>query len=298
MEIGNRHQYNLNEPKNIETQKRIMGLKALLKEEESQKLNSIIDRIESTQEVIDKYVVRITRVEAKVIRVIRNWHRLLKEIIIEEGREVLDLALEELEQELKAAEKLREKETKCKKDCSVILEEKPKEIVIRQEETKQTETSYEKEIFAKARHNKDKEKISTMKRGSYTKSLITQEVEAIREKATSTEKRLIEILFETSISKETPQIQEETERGKITEGVKNNMQTEELKNTEDLSMRTYDVIFEEIEDSPLGKTQIEINDPKEYWKRQLEHAVITYKEPRGSTLEESEWAPNEKHAKV
>src|SRR5205807_2463327 len=43
---------------------------------------------------------------------------------------------------------------------------------------------------------------------------------------------------------------------------------------------------------PLGTSQLEINSLKEYFRKQLEHAVATYKKPRGSSLEESEWAPD------
>ena len=54
-----------------------------------------------------------------------------------------------------------------------------------------------------------------------------------------------------------------------------------------------DEILSECEEVPLGTSQLEINCTKEYWKKQVEHAVSTYKETRGTSLEDSEWAPNE-----
>ena len=60
--------------------------------------------MESSRERIDEYISRITGVSIQVITTTRNWHRVLKRVIIEEGREALDTALEELEQELMIAE--------------------------------------------------------------------------------------------------------------------------------------------------------------------------------------------------
>ena len=60
-----------------------------------------------------------------------------------------------------------------------------------------------------------------------------------------------------------------------------------------LALQTKDIILEDIEDTPLGTSQLEINDTKEYWRKQINHAVTTYKEPSGSLLEDNVWAPNE-----
>src|SRR5437868_12197196 len=60
----------------------------------------------------------------------------------------------------------------------------------------------------------------------------------------------------------------------------------------DLALQTKDIILEDIEDAPLGTSQLEINDTKEYWRKQIDHAVTTYKEPSGNVLEDSVWAPN------
>ena len=54
-----------------------------------------------------------------------------------------------------------------------------------------------------------------------------------------------------------------------------------------------DKILSEFEEVLLGTSQLEINCTKEYQKKQVEYAVSTYKETRGTSLEDSEWAPNE-----
>src|SRR5438270_14085820 len=65
------------------------------------------------------------------------------------------------------------------------------------------------------------------------------------------------------------------------------------KDYKDLALQTKDIILEDIEDAPLGTSQLEINNTKEYWKKQIDHAVTNYKEPIGNSLEDSVWAPNE-----
>ena len=60
-----------------------------------------------------------------------------------------------------------------------------------------------------------------------------------------------------------------------------------------MALWTEDIILEDIDNAPLGTSQLEINDTKEYWKRQIDHAVANYKEPKGTALEDSVWAPNE-----
>ena len=64
--------------------KKIASLKALLKEEDPQKITSIIEKIEGCREQIDEYISRITGISIKIITVTRNWRRIIKKIIIEE----------------------------------------------------------------------------------------------------------------------------------------------------------------------------------------------------------------------
>ena len=65
----------------------------------------------------------------------------------------------------------------------------------------------------------------------------------------------------------------------------------------DLALQTKDIILEDIEDAPLGTSQLEINNTKEYWKKQINHAVTNYKKPSGSSIEDSVWAPNKNDCK-
>ena len=81
-------------------QERKDRIKSLLKEEFPQKLIGKINRIGESQGKIDSYISRITEIEIKIISTARAQYKILKEIIIEEGKAILDIVLEELEQEL------------------------------------------------------------------------------------------------------------------------------------------------------------------------------------------------------
>ncbi len=88
----------------------------------------------------------------------------------------------------------------------------------------------------------------------------------------------------------------EVNPNKLTKESPRDLQEEELtfnKEIEDLALRTEDIILEDIDNAPLGTSQLEINDTKEYWKRQIDYAVANYKEPKGIALEDSVQAPNE-----
>ena len=73
-----------------------------------------IENIEESYERIDIYISRITGVSTKIITMTRNWHKILKRVIIEEGKEVLEIALEELEQELIVKEEQKTKDYEFK----------------------------------------------------------------------------------------------------------------------------------------------------------------------------------------
>ena len=60
----------------------------------------------------------------------------------------------------------------------------------------------------------------------------------------------------------------------------------------DLVLQTKDIILEDIEDALLETSQLEINDTKKYWRKQIDYAVTTYKEPSENLLKDSVWAPN------
>ena len=61
----------------------------------------------------------------------------------------------------------------------------------------------------------------------------------------------------------------------------------------DLVLQMKNIILEDIEDAPLGILQQEINDTKEYQKKQINYIVIRYKELSKNSLEDSIQAPNE-----
>src|ERR1043166_9507277 len=93
-------------------ERKIASIKATLREEEPQKLISIIESLEGSREKIDEYVARIIGINIKIITVTRNWRIIIKKIIIEEGKEVLNTALEELEQELTRVKEAERSEIK------------------------------------------------------------------------------------------------------------------------------------------------------------------------------------------
>ena len=118
--------------------KKIDSLKAMLKEEEPQKLTKAIEKIVGSYEQIDVYVSRITGVSTKVINTTRNQYKILKRVIIKEGKEVLETALEELEQELivKENQKTRDFESKFEErsnDAKIQNRDQDKHIRITKE---------------------------------------------------------------------------------------------------------------------------------------------------------------------
>jgi hypothetical protein len=277
--------------------RRKISLKAILKEEEPQKLSRVMDRIDASRDVIDSYVSRITGMSTKVITTIRNWHKIIERIIIEEGREILNLALEELEQELAVAKALKN----SKESMELNKQQKDEEKNLRKKESSQKAMQKEianPEFDSKGIYLDKKEKAQEKTEKSNLDLLIAQELEANRKKAENSSKTAIEILFKTEAEAEIsisqwekiPKTQSEK---KETSSEPSEMILEEEEEVVDLSLITKDEILLEQDDSPLGTSQEEINDSKEYWRRQLEHAVATHKEPRGSNLEASLWAPNE-----
>ena len=113
--------------------KKIASLKAMLKEKELQKLMKVIERIKVSYECLDKYVSRITGINTKVIIVTRSQHRIIKRVILEEGKEILDIALGELEQELAISVEKRNREIKdkCKEKINLTGREVKREKIQR-----------------------------------------------------------------------------------------------------------------------------------------------------------------------
>jgi hypothetical protein len=298
------------EQEQTENMRKVIRIKALLKEEEPQKLIRVIDKLEGSQGVIDRYVARITGVNAKVISTTRMWHRILKKIVIEEGKEVLDMALGELEQELCIAKELKKKnehekieqETKAaeerkreedKRNAEEADNQKRREKEIRLEEGKregqETEKRKEEDLA-----NSGKKKTEVYELNNID-SVIEQEIKYILKRESLKKKTAIEILFNPEPSSENRKAQEDQVQSTSLEDLEQQdliMDSAMEEAVEDLSLIIEDEILEDTEDVPLGTSQKEINDPKEYWRKQIDHAVATYKEPRGSSLEASTWAPN------
>src|SRR5437868_5586862 len=284
----------LTEERQLSKLKKIVSFKAMLKEEEPQKLTKVIERIEGSYECLDKYVARITGVNIKVITVTRSWHRIIKRIILEEGKEILDIALEELEQDLAISVGKRNRETEDKyKVKTNSTERKVKGRKMQREnsnELQKAETKIEENILI-SQEAKELEKEDTNSR-----SILKQELEYLNRKLADRNKSAIEILFRNEQRVEARNSQLEVNPKKLTKESPQDLQEVELtfnKEIEDLALRIEDIILEDIDNAPLGTSQLEINDTKEYWKRQIDHAVANYKEPKGTALEDSIWAPNE-----
>ena len=138
----------------------------MLKEEEPQKLTKAIEKIVESYEQIDIYVSRITGVSTKVINTTRNWHKILKRVIIEEGKEVLETALEELEQELivKENQKTRDVESKLEERrnyAKIQNEDKDKHSSITKEIQESNSSIKEKYITTSNIVKKETEKSNT-----------------------------------------------------------------------------------------------------------------------------------------
>jgi len=134
------------------------------------------------------------------------------------------------------------------------------------------------------------------KEDANSRSILEQELEHLNRKLANRNKSAIEILFRNEQRVEARNSQLEVNPKKLTKESPQDLQEVELtfnKEIEDLALRTEDIILEDIDNAPLGTSQLEINDTKEYWKRQIDHAVANYKEPKGTALEDSVWAPNE-----
>ena len=141
----------------------------------------------------------------------------IKEIIIEEGREVLETALTELEQELQLASE--------QKNIRDIQEKAKLERV-------ETETRVTKEDITnrtKLEHNKSKEKINEVKekwkKKDSIESLISEEARRISKLAANQNKTAIEILFRGEQTTRLGEYQLEDNRIKSPEEIVQGQQT-------------------------------------------------------------------------
>ena len=219
-------------------------LKLMLKEEEPMKLARIIDKEGGSQKQIDEYIARITGIEIKVIETARVWHKVLKEIIIEEGKEILEAALTELEYELHIAlenKNIKEKQEKAKHKIeeTKTLNKEEKLVTIKLEETR-------KEI------NEE--------------SIITKELAEIQKKKLNNKKTAVEILMGSdqkgNVSDELKNLSQENSEKGLVESIQEQREPElssreELK---DIAMVTENKMDENIEELYLEPYRNKLED--------------------------------------
>ena len=233
--------------------KKIASLKAMLKEEELQKLMKVIERIEESYECLDKYVARITGVNIKVITVTRSWHRIIKRVILEEGKEILDIALEELEQELAISVGKRNRETEDKYKVKINSTEREVEGGKMQRENSDELQKAETKIEENTPISQEAKELG--KEDANSRSILKQELEHLNRKLANRNKSAIEILFRNEQRVEARNSQLEVNPNKLTKESPRDLQEEELtfnKEIEDLALRTEDIILENIDNAPLG----------------------------------------------
>ena len=243
--------------------KKIASLKALLKEEDPQKLMSVIEKIEGCHEQIDEYISRITGISIKVITVTRNWRRIIKKIIIEEGKEALDYTLKELEQELILAEEAKISIVYPKNGIGIVskadqkIEYSKQEVDIILMQEPEIETT-----------NINIEASELKGLVSNTESVVTQEVEYLKRKLANSNKTAVEILF---MNEQLVDIQEASRKqeyssseNSIVTRLENNIASMVISENEslDLAQRNEDLILEDIENAPFGTSQTEVNNSK------------------------------------
>jgi hypothetical protein len=263
-------------------------LKALLKEEEPLKHVGVIDRMEGSRNKIDEYVARITGVEVRVIATTRRWHRIIETVILEEGKELLDTALEELEIELRnlkkegrRKEKEREKEKRINAEMELV--EVKNKIGTKNEVV---DLSIESSLI---RENCEAEE----------ESLISKEVKEIERKLLAQSKTAVEILLDFDLRPS--QLPLDVKNNNISTSspvqIQKPFKEEIKKEIEDLSLHTREVTFTDVAEPSLEFLQEETLDKEKSKEKQIELTRDSLNELKGDSLEASAWAPNENTCK-
>jgi hypothetical protein len=283
------------ENKQRENKKKIISIKAVLKEEEPQKLTRVIEKIESGKEKIDEYVARITGVNRKIVTTTRNWYRILERIILDEGREVLELALEELEQELQKEVENKNQEVK------IIGEEENKvELNLEKEKVKQEmkkETKLENSDILSTEEKEKEEDVGVICNENSISIVMQQEVEVIKKRLALGERLPIEILFGTEQNSTLPSLDTNNKEIVLPRVISQIEQTPiSTASLEilDLSLCTKEEIFTDAEEC---KT-IQVQNAENYAANENRNKQGEYKrkkdfERRSEPLEASIWAPKE-----
>jgi hypothetical protein len=293
------------EREHIESIKQRRSLKALLKEEEPQKIGKIIDKIESSREKVDEFVSRITGIEARIITTARNWHKIIKKVIIEDGKEILESVLKELEQELRIANEIKKQnseqgliqKTKEKEE----IKEKPKHKI---EEDEKAESSQESSrntlVEVDIKNTEHTTRLSnidnTSKKNKDLDMLIIQELEFCKKKVLAQSKTAVKILLDSDKKSSVSPLQENTkeESYKIESLQKKQSQEKERDiKLEDISSTDEEEIFMDIELLPSDFLSSNTESQKDGEKKEYYKKRDSLEELKGISLEESTWAPKE-----
>jgi hypothetical protein len=282
--------YNLEESQDLVIEKKKDQIKDLLKQKEKKKIVEYIDQLETGRSLIDEYVAKVTGIDIKSITSARNWHKILKKIIVEEGKDILNQALEEI---------IIEAEVEAAFDQDIIEYKRNEDLVMENSLFEKEENSITRE------ENRISEKIeetdSDLEMGEELNDrsivhLYQEEIAEISRKENLRNRTATDILLNVFAEPKIEIWQEDSKYEDAMEEVEQIVELQavlsETKSEKESNIIIIDEILQEAEEVPLGTSQLEINSPKEYFRKQLEHAVLIHKEIRGSSMEESDWAPN------
>ena len=212
----------------------------------------IIERIERSYEYLDKYISRIISINTKVITVTRSWHRIIKRVILEEEKEILDIALGELEWELAISveKKNRKIKDKGKEKIKSTGREVKREKMQREnfDKLQKTETKLEENTPI------SQEIKEVGKEDANSRSILKQELEYLNRKLVNRNKTVIEILFKNEQRVEVKNLQFKVNPNKLTKELSQDLQEVKLvfnKKIKDLAFRTKDIILEDIDNTLL-----------------------------------------------
>jgi hypothetical protein len=298
------HQGHNEKREHLESIRQRISLKALLKEEEPQKIGKIIDKIERSRVKVDEYVSRITEIETKVITTTRNWHKIIKKVIIEDGKEVLDSVLQELEQELLLANENKRQNLDQGSKQEIGGKEKLKEETSQEKEEKKKVEEKQEDVRSKSLEEvtKDTNLLGNSSETEYSSRenknldlLIAQELEFCNRRALAKNKTAVEILLGPITNSNQFSLQEK-EKNNI--HIRNTFQKEQVQNKEK-EMETEDIPILEEEETQmdiellpsdfLPKVEIQGNGEEKL----MNESRDSLEEIRGSSLESSAWAPKE-----
>jgi hypothetical protein len=303
------HQRHNCEREHLESIRQRISLKALLKEEEPQKIGKIIDKIERSRVKVDEYVSRITGIETKIITTTRNWHKIIKKVIIEDGKEVLESVLKELEQELLLANEIQRKNLDQGSKQEIREKKEPgTEVQFKQKEDKKVEGVKEvaKSITIEETI-KDTElafKLSKTEDSSRDNKnldlLIAQELELCSRRALAKSKTAVEILLGSDTKPNQLSFQEnKMNNTHIMESYQEEQVQDKGKEmeTEDIPLYEKEEILMDIELLPSDFLLSNAEYQKNSKEKVFNESRDTLDELKGSSLEDSTWAPKESTCK-